>query len=408
MSDAKNSKDGAPRRRSLLPKRSSTKPGSTRMEVVPEQAIHSTVRAGTYGSDPDGSKSPRPRPYQEPVKPQNLRKPNPGRPSLADTFRTSTRLKTVSSDNNSRRSTSAANVSQSHSISSSHYQVKHPVTRAFSSRTSLSAQSTKKDQKPISIAAQQPSAPKETLKSRPSSPAFHCTDTRDIASANVFHVQKELTQLHLIHLSAHSVQNLWERSAQERLQARFRNLSERHLELREIAVQQQILLDQLALVHWSQKKPGPQVAEKVALLSRLIGDVCSITDAAGKYTRVLDIFESWFAQALQTRERRKPTAGQEERNSNVIEGIGDGWKAEAMVLERELTYYLHDLKTFGLIRPDSSLGRLYSLYRKLIVNLIQEIDVIQWIENEVTISEGHGLEARMTSWPRALTTTVSQ
>ena len=203
----------------------------------------------------------------------------------------------------------------------------------------------------------------------------------------------ELAQLHLLHRSAHYVQRQWERSAQESFYRRLNALLERHTELRDIAEQQQVLMSQLGLVEWSQGESGTQMGEKVALLSHNIMDVCRLIDVGGKYNRILEIFESWFAQVLQTQERRKfhQTAG--EAGFDLIEGIGDGWKAESMVLERELTYYLRDLKAFGSVRPNSSLCRMQSLYSKLVSNMITEVDTVQGIENKIAIQEASWVES---------------
>ena len=202
----------------------------------------------------------------------------------------------------------------------------------------------------------------------------------------------ELAQLHLMHRSANTIQTQWERSARSYLEKRIDALSERHKELREIANQQQQLINQLALVQWSHGKAGAQVAENVALLSRTIAEVCSLLEPEGKYSRILAVFESWFAQALEKRQRRQSGPDRERAAIDFIEGIGDGWKAETMVLERELTYFKRDLKAFGSVEPNSSLGRVRSLYSKLILNLVEELDITQWIENQITIQETSWVE----------------
>lgn len=172
---------------------------------------------------------------------------------------------------------------------------------------------------------------------------------------------------------------------------RFAALAERNAELKDIAQEQQALVNQLALVQWSNGKSGIHMGEKVALLSRNVTEMCSLLEPEGKYTRILEVFESWFSQVLQIREQRKQVSRQATALA-LVEGIGDGWKAEAMVLERELTYCSRDLKAFGNIRTDSSLGRIRALYSKLVLHLIEEIDVIQWIENEITVQETSWVE----------------
>ena len=188
------------------------------------------------------------------------------------------------------------------------------------------------------------------------------------------------------------MQSQWEQSAKEFLQQRFSALCERHSELKEIAHQQQTLVNQLATVKWSQGKSGAQIAEKVQLLSRNIIEVCTLLDAGGKYARILEIFESWFSQALGIRGLRGSHDERAGNDLDLVEGIGDGWKAEAMVLERELTYCSRELKSFGDIDDGSSLGEVISLYSKLVFNLLGELDLIQWIENEVMSKEVSWIE----------------
>ncbi|KAK4694765.1 hypothetical protein P7C71_g2867, partial [Lecanoromycetidae sp. Uapishka_2] len=205
----------------------------------------------------------------------------------------------------------------------------------------------------------------------------------------------ELTQLHLLHRSAPSIQFQWEQSAKDHFQQHFTTLCERHVELKEIAQQQQTLINQLALVQWSHGKTGSQITEKVQTLSRNITDVCLLLDEDGKYARILEIFEEWFSQVLRLREERETKSERKKgrKGLDFLEGIGDGWKAEAMVLERELTYCLRELKEFGTVPEGSSLGRVVKLYGRLVANLIEELDVVQWIENEVMVREGAWVES---------------
>ena len=225
-----------------------------------------------------------------------------------------------------------------------------------------------------------------TLSSQPAS-------KDEIPSADVFHLQMELTQLHLLHRSAFSVEVQWEESAKRSYEHRFNALYERHTELKEIAQQQQTLINQLALVQWSQGRSGAQIADKVQLLSHNISDICNLLISEGKLTRILETFESWFSQALRVRSQRESTVPKNVRDSDLIEGIGDGWKAEAMVLERELTYSARDLESFGEVQSTSSLGRILSLYRKLMVGLLEELDLIQSIENGIMTQETSCIES---------------
>lgn len=205
-------------------------------------------------------------------------------------------------------------------------------------------------------------------------------------------LQLELTQLHLLHQSAAKVQREWEDSAMKALGNRFDDLRSRDREIREIAHLQKNLLNQLALAEWCQGSTESEMGEKVRQLSQNIMTVDSLLHADGKYTHILRVFESWFTRARQARESRDINRSHPHPDLAMIESIGDGWKAEATVLERELTYSLRELKSIGDARPASSLGRMLSLHQTLLANLLEELDVIQWIENEIMERESTWME----------------
>ena len=106
----------------------------------------------------------------------------------------------------------------------------------------------------------------------------------------------------------------------------------------------------------------------------------------GKFGRVVGVWERWFEQVEEVREKRKAD-GKGGKGLVFIEGVGDGWKAEAMVLERELGYFLRDLGRFGEVRGDSSLGRLVRGWVALVKGLEEELDLLQWIEAEIMNEE---------------------
>lgn len=254
-------------------------------------------------------------------------------------------------------------------------------------------QSSMKHVRPAFPAMQQHFSPKKNIQLNPSTPSSQPTSEATSPSADIFHLQMELTQLHLLHRSMLSVQMQWEKSAKASFEHRFSALYERHIELKEIAHQQQTLINQLSLVHWSQGRSGAQIADKVQLLSHSVSDVCNLLDLEGKYTHILEVFESWFTQALRVRNQRDSVGRENGRDLDFIDGIGDGWKAEAMVLERELTYAARDLDSFGEISNTSSLCRILFTYKTLVVGLLEELDLIQWIENKIMSQESAWIES---------------
>lgn len=261
------------------------------------------------------------------------------------------------------------------------------------SKTFPQRQSFVKHPRPAFSAMQQHFSPKKSIQPDAADLSSQTASKGEIPSIGAFQLQMELAQLHLLHRSSLFVQSEWEKSAKELFEHQFNALYERHTELKEVAQQQQSLINQLSLVEWAQGRSGAQISESVLLLSHKISDICSLLDPDGKYTHILEVFESWFAQALRVREQRESGTQQIGRKLDFIEGIGDGWKAEAMVLEREMTYSARDLKSFREVRSASDLCRVLSMYRKLMIGLLEELDLIQWIENEMMTRESSWIES---------------
>ena len=412
MNTADARTEGRPRRRSMLPQKAASKPGMTPLASLTEkQSIGSGQQPFTiakpksptpYEANNDAAKTHqsakvgRSRSVRESTREQRektqasqstTRKPSAGRPPSHETFATSAPTRVTSGSSNGRTTGKAP--FRGRSVSQ---QLESKATpRLGSIRTPSLRQSLMNNQKPAFSAMQQRFTPRKD-KSRPTSPSTQPLGMDKISSADIFQVQIELAQLHLLHRSAATVQKQWEGSAKDSFQQRFNTLHERHIDLKDIAHQQQVLINQMGLVSWSQGKTSTQTAEKLQLLSRNISDVGNLIDAEGKYTRILEIFESWFTQALDIRGKREVKAAKTGKDLGFNEGLGDGWKAEAMVLERELTYCLRDLKGFGNLHDSSSLGRILSLYSRLVVSMLEELDVIQWIENEIMVQETRWVE----------------
>ena len=431
MDKAKNQFDDSSRRRSRLPQKSRIKSNSKPMESFPTDesfesegqcvalarnrtpAVVQTAQSNAAAVLPPG-KSPyssmRPPARTRRTSPksdstqigQSLRQPSTSRKSgrdhgangvhpsqnLRDLSEPRPQLRTCSGSSNPQ-----SNASESFLGRSSSRQVRHNATSGLlQSKSLLQRQSSLKHPRPELSAMQQHFSPKDTIQLNPST--LSSQPSTDMSpSSDISRLQMELAQLHLLHRSVLSVQAQWEKSAKISLEHQFSALYERHVELKEIACQQQTLINQIALVRWSQGRSGAQISEKVLLLSHSISEICNLLGLGGKYTHILEVFESWFTQALRVRCQRGPHGLGNGRDLDLIDGIGDGWKAEAMVLERELTYSVRDLECFGDVFGTSNLFRILSMYRKLVMGLLEELDLVQWIENEIMSQETVWIES---------------
>ena len=431
MDKAKNQIDESSRRRSRLPQKSGIKLKSKPMESFPKDeilegegqfvalarnrtaAVLQAAQSNAAAALPPGKS-----PYSSMRPPAGLRRTSPksdstqigqslrqpstsrksGRDHGANRLHPSQNLRELSEPRPQLRTCSEnsnpqSNASESFLGRSSSRQVRHNATSGLlQSKSLLQRQSSLKHPRPEFSAMQQHFSPKDTIQLNPSTLSSQpSTDTSP--SSDVFRLQMELAQLHLLHRSVLSVQAQWEKSAKISLEHQFSALYERHVELKEIAYQQQTLINQIALVRWSQGRSGAQISEKVLLLSHSISEICNLLGLGGKYTHILEVFESWFTQALRVRSQREPHGLGNVRDLDLIDGIGDGWKAEAMVLERELTYSVRDLECFGNVFGTSNLCRILSMYRKLVMGLLEELDLVQWIENEIMSQETVWIES---------------
>ena len=158
------------------------------------------------------------------------------------------------------------------------------------------------------------------------------------------------------------------------------------------------MLNALALVEWGAGIPSAVIGEKVEVLSRDVGELEGMVAAAeeeggeqGKFERVRVVWETWFDEVERMRRAREDGkvggGGGGGVEGRYVEGIGDGWKAEAMVLERELGYVRKDLEAFGDVKEGSGLGKIVRLGTTLCQGLLEELDVMQWIEGEVMREE---------------------
>ena len=432
MDRAKSQIDDSARRRSMLPQKSRIKSVSKPMETFPKEnsleaggqcialarqrtsAVLQAAKGDAATMLPPGNSQP----YARMRPPANLRRPSSksdstqighssrqpstsrksGRDHGANGLHPSQNLNDLSEPRpqlgtSSGSSNPQSNTRESFHARSSSRQVRHNPTAGLLQSTSLpQRQSSMEHSRPEFSATQQHFSPKDAIQLNPSSLSSQpSTDTSP--SGDIFRLQMELAQLHLLHRSVFSVQSQWENSAKRSFEHQFGALCERHIELKEIAYQQQTLINQISLVRWSQGRSGAQISENVQLLSHSIAEICNLLGLEGKYTHILEIFESWFSQALRVRSQREPNGRENGRDLDLIDGIGDGWKAEAMVLERELTYSARDLEGFGEVFEKSSLCRILSMYRKLVMGLLEELDLVQWIENEIMSQETVWIES---------------
>ena len=400
--DCKNVKTN--RRRSMLPQLKSTTPfvpefGQTNDDNTSPEASSPVKQTPTIANGKNGKNSMLPPPMikgrtssRAQAKTSNITKLTPARPSI-------TRTPSVEVQPIKSRSTSATRGGPPASNRAHHTRsISHQVTNCPTSTRDPSLSVT--NPRRASLRLQKPSfnihqrhytpsnsnrRSKTSLPSYKSSSSSPATSEADQAQTIITSsLSSELLQLHLLHSVATPTLTAWTKSAEAHFKARFADLGVRSAELYAIGSEQQALINALALAEWGAGIPSTVIAEKVEVLSRDIRELEEMVRGEGKFERVRSVWEVWFQDGEKVRAERETST----ENGAFVEGIGDGWKAEAMVLERELGYMRKDLEGFGEVREGSGLGRLVTAGNKLCQGLLEELDVMQWIEGEIMREEG--------------------
>lgn len=405
MADTVKDETKVSRRRSMLPQlteRTAVLPNASQLKPLAEEhesQIYNVPLSAVALTNSRYTSLGGQRPYDSainsrrtlaPPRPSSDRRYNTAQQVGGDVCKVSVRPRANSGTNSIPRFAKPA----SHGRSMSQ-QVEHSSRTSVPSRSPSQRHATAQYRKPAFSTMQQHFTPKKAPSPLESASSMNPQVGFELITGPLLQIQTELAQLHLMHRSAGTGQHDWENSAKRKYELRFIDLCAKNSEIKEIAHQQQACINQLALVEWCQGVPSVQVAERVQQLSRNLVDTYALLDSDGKFTRVLAVFHSWFTQAKRVQDsRNNGMAKSISHDLAFLEGIGDGWKAEAMVLERELSYSSRELKALGDTRKESSLGRILILYKNLVQRLLDELDVIQWIESEI-MGQETGWKAQM-------------
>ena len=247
-----------------------------------------------------------------------------------------------------------------------------------------------KQRRPEFTTLQQNFTPKQGLKPSTASLFVRSLSKQpnvDILLAEAIGLQTELLQMHVLHRSSYTVQSQWEGSAKKVFQQHFEELTGRYAGVRAKEQDAQECLNTLALMDWCQEHSDLPLVEKAQILSHAIQDVQNMTDPGGKYTRIVTVFEQWFAWASRLRQSRGEHLNAAGQDMEFVEDIGDGWKAELAVLERKIASVARDFNRLGPAREGSSLAFVLTSLSKIITGMQDEIESMRIIESEILTQE---------------------
>ena len=228
-----------------------------------------------------------------------------------------------------------------------------------------------------------PKAPTASFFAQPTAKQHH----EDVSPSDIARLQTELAQLHLLHRDSAVVQIQRQKSAESVLQRRFEDLSERHVELKNIACESQALINQSALLAWCQCLSDIEIAQKVQILSHCITEVSLMLGSESQIPRLLGLFQAWSDRVgLIQKSRRYSTSGVGQ-TLDFVESVGDRWSADIDLLTEKLSSLSRKVESLGAVREESSLSRVLLLLHSIITNLKDELELIRSIEHEIMAQE---------------------
>ncbi|MCJ1316635.1 hypothetical protein MMC15_001956 [Xylographa vitiligo] len=261
----------------------------------------------------------------------------------------------------------------------------------LSADTRVRAPSAKPD-RPAFSALQRDFGTQQAPKGFPCLPHSPSDGTMNRVSSEALTPNVELLQLHMLHRSSFATKLQWESSAEEHYRTRFDKLASEHENMigREMNLQEQT--NASAIIAWGSGTDNVPVGIKIRKLSRILNDVVEVSDPSGQYTCLLHSFEHWYTHASRIRQLRATRDSSHPHIERNLEGIGDGWKAEADTLRSKLLAYQEELVFLGEAHSKSDLIRCLDAVLGGLTNMLEELDVIQAIETQILHEEENWLK----------------
>ena len=201
-----------------------------------------------------------------------------------------------------------------------------------------------------------------------------------------------LLQLHCLHRSSTETFKAWRDDAKGFYQHQFDALSQEESNVRGRERNLQTQKNATALVRWSKGTGTEKANGDIKRLSKLLYEVQHDLRPDGSCTRIVQGFDDWYARSTGIQRMRSTSAS----HSSFVEGIGDGWKAEAAVLATRATSALNQLRIMGdVVQDDSDLKRLLELLSELLFTRLHELEVIQAVENQIDRQEAAWMHTQL-------------
>ncbi|KAH8714812.1 hypothetical protein GQ44DRAFT_713410 [Phaeosphaeriaceae sp. PMI808] len=210
----------------------------------------------------------------------------------------------------------------------------------------------------------------------------------------VFGLQSELLQLHLLHETSEEVSRQWQLSAKRSLHMKFDEVASLHQAMLDFERAGQEQKNLQALLEWSTGTSSMGLVKYIQILSGPVHELPSLLEPGGRSQRLVDDFERWMTQVKYIRSVRNSGATS---NSDLasIEGLDDSWKLENAALIRKVTSFARDLDELRQPSAGSSIASIVDTCKTLLRGLLDELHIMLAIEADVVCQEKEWVEARL-------------
>ncbi|KAK8158236.1 hypothetical protein BC567DRAFT_235177 [Phyllosticta citribraziliensis] len=245
--------------------------------------------------------------------------------------------------------------------------------------------------KPTFSTLQQHYSPKKTTEPRkPTSEILKASakpGPDEDVSVDVLAMQTELLQLHTLREASIKTQAQWATSAERSLRIQFYEVATAYHSMRKNEGEVQELVNLQALQEWSSGSANLGLAENVQLLGPVLNELRALTDSGGRYTRLVQEFESWVANVEAVWSQREA-----KQSFEVADGLGEEWKLEVNSLIRKVSLLAREMERIVEPRSGSSIAAMVHLCRSLIKGMTKELQTMRRVEVDVARREAQHIE----------------
>ena len=203
----------------------------------------------------------------------------------------------------------------------------------------------------------------------------------------VFESRLELLHRHMMHRDAAMVQKEWQDSAEQSYERQFKDLVaiDSSLDSRETEHLEQLNVN--AIMAWCSGSEEATLERKIQTLSTIVEEAWNASRPSGKYTLTIQAFEHWYARASEVQLQRLSNQSVANDHIHVLEGLGDGWKAEVMSLHGRMLQAADSLLRLGEVQRQSDLARCVTVLSEMLKNMLEELEIVQLIESQMVQQE---------------------